>query len=289
MDTTTFLWTLSATIFGGLQLFFQKIVAEQGRSSALNGALMYGVSGCMALGTFLVSFSIPDQWRIIFWLAIAGGLIHSLGNFIRIDALRYIDSVIYFPINKVLGPLVVVIGGLTWFGDPLTLREYVGIGLSLCVPLLLIAAREHKRQKDLRKGLVLLVLSTVLTSFSMLAVKEGSVRSPDVLFMMVIINFFATVTSLAVLYRQEGKGVPSLKNCSRQDLYLGSFAGVLGFFSFYSLLKAYTTGFVSIVYVIHAHYILIPILLSVIIYKEHMNMRKFSAIVLSVLAITLLY
>jgi uncharacterized membrane protein len=44
----------------------------------------------------------------------------------------------------------------------------------------------------------------------------------------------------------------------------------------------------SIVYTIHAHYILIPIIFSVIYYKEHMDLRKFLAVLISMIAIAFL-
>jgi hypothetical protein len=40
--------------------------------------------------------------------------------------------------------------------------------------------------------------------------------------------------------------------------------------------------------VIHAHYILVPIILSIWWYGEHINTRKVAAVVLSFLAISLL-
>ena len=51
---------------------------------------------------------------------------------------------------------------------------------------------------------------------------------------------------------------------------------------------ALSTGLVSIVYIIQAHYILIPIVLSVWWYRDHINVRKFIAVVVSFFAITLL-
>ena len=59
--------------------------------------------------------------------------------------------------------------------------------------------------------------------------------------------------------------------------------------AFYLLLLAFHLGQISLVYTIHAHYILIPIFLSVWWYGEHMNLRKFAAVVLSCVTLTLLY
>jgi multidrug transporter EmrE-like cation transporter len=69
-----------------------------------------------------------------------------------------------------------------------------------------------------------------------------------------------------------------------------SFAnGVVQLLSFYFLLLALVDSNLSIVYSINAHYILIPVLLSVWLYKEHWNTQKAAALVLSMLALVLLH
>jgi len=287
MDTITFLWAIAATITAGVQLFFSKIIAHEGRDAAFNGIMMYGLSGVMA-ALILIAHPWPKEWAIIGLLGLSSGAIHSFGNYIRIQSLKNIDSVVYFPINKVLGPLVVVAAGVLWFGDPLVLRQYIGIALSLSVPLLLISATEHHRQKNLRLGIVLLIQSTILTSVSVLFSKEGLAHGRDVLFMIGASQLAGTMCSIAILYRQ--KGVRTMvSHIDKRDVLLGALSGILAFFSTYTLFEALSTGLISIVYVIQAHYILIPIVLAVWWYKEHINVRKALAIVVSLLAIGILY
>ncbi len=81
----------------------------------------------------------------------------------------------------------------------------------------------------------------------------------------------------------------SVSHIEKRDVVLGLVSGTLGFFATYTLLQALLSGLVSIVYVIVAHYILIPIVLSVWWYGEHINFRKVAAIVLSLVAISVLY
>ena len=69
---------------------------------------------------------------------------------------------------------------------------------------------------------------------------------------------------------------------------LGAITGVFSFTGFWMLLKAMSMGQISIVYVIHAHYILVPIVLSIWWYREHINVRKVAAVGVSFLAIALL-
>ncbi len=288
MDGITFAWVLAATLLGGIQLFFQKVVAQQRRNSALNGMLMYGISGFAAFILLFLFYSVPEKWQYVAFFGIAAGLIHAVGNFIRIEALRHIDSVIFFPLNKVLGPLLVVAGGVWWFGDALTTREYIGIALSLSVPLFLVSSVEHHRQNNLRLGLIFVVISTFLTSVGVLLTKQGLLHDADVLFIMGVSQFAGFVASAMIFFRERVVRDAANFGVSKHDLHLGLIAGVLAFLSFSALLKAMSTGAISLVYVIHAHYILVPIVLSIWWYQEHINTRKVIAVALSFLAITLL-
>ncbi|MEK7155883.1 MAG: DMT family transporter, partial [Patescibacteria group bacterium] len=288
MDGVVFAWTLGATIIGGVQAFVQKVVANQGRNSALNGFLMYGLSAVAAFVTLVLFYEVPKELFEIVVFGLLGGVTHAIGNFIRIESLKSIDSVIYFPINKVLGPLIVIVGGIWWFGESLALREIIGITVSICVPLILVSSAEKHRQVNLHLGLILLVISTVLTSFGALLTKKGLAYDETLLCVMLLGQIAGAATSLIIFLRE--KHVRDGKNfgITLADLKLGAITGVFSFTGFWMLLKAMSMGQISIVYVIHAHYILVPIVLSIWWYREHINVRKVAAVGVSFLAIALL-
>lgn len=282
-----FIWALMATFAAGVQVFSQKVVAQEKRDSALNGIFGYGISAAVAAFIFVIWYDVPDSWRAVLVISTLAGLVHGVGSYLRIESLKYIDAVIYFPINKVIGPILVVAIGVWWFGDDLALHQYIGIALSLTVPLLLVSSAEKHRQNNLWFGIILLVVSTVLTSLTS-PLQEGATSiDPTLFFTMMVSQVAGSVTSL-LLYARTKHREGGYLNLHTRDLELGLFNGVLQFISFATFLKALSLGLVSIVYVIHAHYILIPIILSVWWYRDHINARKLAAIVVSSLAITLL-
>ena len=289
MDQTTLLWTLAGTFFAGVALFMQKIVAEERRNGAFNGMLAYGVTGLIAFALLLVSIqNVPANWGIVAFFGLTAGAVHGICNFLRIESLKYIDSVLFFPLNKVLAPLIVVIGAVALFQDNLSVVQYVGIALSLTVPLLLITSVERTRQKNLSLGLRLLVISAVLSAVSLLLTKQGLGYSSDILFILCMSQITGTLASVAILLRQHGAGFAMFAHADWRDVKLGIWSGIFMFISSYCLFEALSTGLASIVYVIQAHYILIPIVLSVWWYRDHINMRKFAAVVVSFFAIALL-
>ncbi len=289
MDQITFFWTLVSTVLAGLTLFIQKVVAEERRSSAFNGFFMYGASGVFAIILFAALQELPVNWEMIALFGFMGGALHGLGNFIRIEALRSIDSVLYFPLNKMFGPLLVVMGGVIFFADHLTVTQYVGIGFSLSVPLLLVSSVEQHRQKNLWLGLKLLLVSTALTAASLLVMKQGYAYGTAVLLMLCASQTAGMLASAAILWKQHGAGFAMITHADRRDVMIGSLSAIFGLGSAYALFMALSTGLVSLVYVIQAHYILIPIILSVWWYGDHINVRKFAAVAVSFLAITMLY
>ncbi len=288
MNETVLLWTLASTVSAGLVIFVQKVVAEEGRSSAFNGLMMYGGSGVMAVIIFLFALkTFPTDWPLIALFGLSAGAVHGIGNFLRIESLKYIDGVIFFPLNKMLGPLLVVVGGVALFHDKLTLQQYIGIALSLVVPLLLLSAAEQRRQKNLRSGLQLLLFSTIFSAGSLLLGKQG-LLSGQVVLMLCMSQTAGTIASAAILVHKHGAGLSMITHANKRDVYLGILAAIFTFVSAFTLYEALADGLVSLVYVIQAHYILIPIVLSVWWYREHINFRKFAAVAISFAAIALL-
>lgn len=288
MEAEVFIWALAATVIAGIQAFLLKVVANQGRNSALNSLMMYGFSGIAALAAAIFFYDMPDEIGMIILLGVLGGVTHAVGNFFRIESLKSIDSVIFFPLNKVLGPLLVVIGGLWFFSESLTLWEIIGIALSICVPLLLVSSVERHRQNNLGRGITLMAISTALTSAGILFSKQGTTYDSTLMWIMFLGQAAGTVTSLILFLREKHVRDGRYFGITKEDIKLGLWSALLSFTGFWAMLKAVSMGQVSIVYVIHAHYILIPIVLSIWWYREHIDARKVAAVALSFLAIGLL-
>jgi uncharacterized membrane protein len=105
---------------------------------------------------------------------------------------------------------------------------------------------------------------------------------------MLVANSTAALTSLAMYAKSIGFSRDKV-HISTKDLSTGLVVGILGFISVVTFCTSLQAGYISLVYTIHAHYILIPIFLSVWWYGEHINLRKFAAVVLSCVTLTLLY
>jgi len=284
--TLAFLWALAATFAAGIQVFSQRIVAQHRRDSALNGVLGFGIAAAITGFFFLLAPEVPTHWKTIIGISFSAGIMLCFSSYYRIESLKNIDSVVYFPINKVLGPLIAVVVGLSFLHERVSLIQLLGIGFSILVPILLIPSERH-RQNNLQKGLTFLCISTILAALTAPMQKVVTNLSSEVLFPLLAWQIAATIGS-ALLYLYLKRNDASRLIVHKRDIELGLLNGILQFFSAYAFIKAVSLGQVSIFYVIHAHYILIPIVLSVLFFGDHINLKKVAAIAVSFCAIILL-
>jgi drug/metabolite transporter (DMT)-like permease len=286
MDPVIFLWTLAATVFAGFHVFINKVLVQQKIDPNINGVFNFGMPACAGLaGVMWVGVS--ESWMMVVFFALCGGVVYGVGRSLSVESLRYIDSTIYFPINKILGPLFVVLSGVLLFGENLTSFHWFGIIGACLIPLLLISQTEQTRQHKLRYGLQLCVGATLLTGLSVLFVKSGVSFTSSLWLYLAVSNVFAAGVSFLIHIVQR-RGATERFVVSRRDVLYGVGSGVLGTCSTITFFYAIQLGYISLVYTIHAHYILIPIVLSVWWYGEHIDARKMVAIALSCVTLLLL-
>lgn len=289
MDAVTFFWTILATIFAGLHIFAGKIVAHKKLNAAWNNIITYSIASPFFFLCFLMSGEVmPYYWKEVVIFAVGAGIAYGISAYTRIEALKYIDTVIFFPLSKILGPLIAVCGGIAFFHESLTPLNTLGVLLSIFVPLLLIQKNEHTRQTNLKFGMVLMVVSTLMaTATALLAKGALTINSGEMFFYMSIAQCAGLVTSIILLKNEERTSKERYAH-AWEDYKYGVASSIIGMASYVCLMKAMSMGQISLVYTIQAHYIVIPIVLSVIYYKEHMDLRKFAAVGLSMVAIGLL-
>ena len=154
-----------SAITSGLAAFTSKVSVQKGfnpeifilHSTFVPAPLLF-------LGVFL--FETDAFTLFVFLFGLTLGILASVSGVIKIVALEYIDTTIFFPIFKIVAPLIAIMLGALYFQEAFTFYEWLGLLLSLLVPLLLITKIEHTRQKDLIKGLLLILLAGGVAGFN---------------------------------------------------------------------------------------------------------------------------
>jgi len=280
-----FLYTILSASLAGLFTFGLKIAAEKDLQANLLTAVYFFTSALLSFGAWLIAGKSSFEFTNALIIGAVLGVLSSSLYVIQIQGLKYIDTAIFYPIYKTLGPLLVIVAGVAYFGEQLTQLEYVALALSLLVPLMLLTKGEQDRQKNLWRGVVILLICAGVAAVIAVLAKFAIDRSIDIFLLLLVQMVFGLFTNVFIGYLR--RHPLKLQELTSSYLRYGLMLGILMFsFIVFSLL-AFKEGLVSIVYTVQSFYILIPIVLSVIIYKEHINARKALAITLSVAAIIL--
>ncbi len=224
-------------------------------------------------------------------IAVIAAVTTFLTLVLKVKSLRLIDATLFFPLYKVGGPLLTIILGILVFRESFTVTEWIGLVVSLSVPLLLITRSERSRQKNLVLGLQILLLASITAAVSAGLSKYGTNIASNLWFFLLVSEVCTVISAFLLLVQRHRTGMPIFfKTESTADaLWLALVMGITQSLSFMALMFAFAKGgSLAIVYTVSSLYILIPIILSILIYKEHWNTQKALAIALSITALALL-
>ena len=230
-------------------------------------------------------------WNLASVLACAGAGIYLLTLVLKVESLKFLDSAVFFPLYKVLGPSIAILFGLVIFNESFSTNEWVGLALGVTIPLLLVSRAEEQRQKDIYRGLLMVVLAALAGSISIALFKTGAELTDNVWQYVLISEVFLFVSSAAKPYRQHGTKTLRyiLSEVKASSVLLVLIMGAAQVISTTAIIFSFSMqGELGIVYTINSLYILVPIALSKIVYGEHLGPRKVLAIALSVLTVGLL-
>lgn len=286
METWLFYAVLSA-LTGWLYNFTYKVIAQRNYDTHLSTIYSYAtatfLSGiyCLYIGAFSVSYNI---FLITLLLSTINISFFYISVISRVESMKNIDTVIFFPLYKTFGPIIVTCISLFFFWEYLSLKDALGIIIGITVPLMLITKTENRIQKNLYLWVILVLLTAVVTSISsaatkMVYVKEGS---PEIFLFTSL--FLWTLFSLTAYYLHSRK---SHKKYERHGIHKFSIgAGFIHVLAFFTFIKALEWN-LAVAFTINSFSILIPIILSIIFYGEHFNMKKWIVIALSIISILL--
>ncbi|NND64949.1 MAG: DMT family transporter [Gammaproteobacteria bacterium] len=286
-----FLFAVASAFLSGFHAYIYKIVAARNIDVIVVSVYASFASALVLLTITALFFGFHGISLFIVGLALLEGLIYFTNNIFRNIALKAIDTVIYFPIYKIFGPLLGICFGVVFFSEKFTPIEWTGLVISLFVPLMLIGRQEHLRQTNLVKGLYLVLITALLAAINATISKVGSTATSNAIVFILLADTFIITSGFLALYAKEKRRLFTRMNRSTNSfiIQLSVALGVIqaGAFGFFVFAFA-TNGPLAIVYTIHSLYIVIPIVLSVMFYNEHLNLRKIIAVVLSIAAIGLL-
>ncbi len=289
------LWFIVA-IFGaiasGISNFFFKIAAVKN----CNAELFIFYSSITSIVTMTLVLMLWPQpvlgYGYVAAIVFVSGMISALAGSLKVYALRYIDSTIFFPLFKLIVPALAIAIGVSFFGESFSVIEWLGMLVGLLVPLILITPAENSRQQNLTMGLVLIVVTGLLSTATAVAAKYAiEANIPVNTTLMYTVVGISLGAIILMIYKNGLSKIGGLVRSESSSLLvrIAMARSVLIVAGVWAMLFAYSAGgTLSVVQTIHSMYILIPIVLAIIFFREHWNWQKIVVIVVSVAALGLL-
>ena len=282
---------LASALLSGIAAFSNKIAVKRNYNTELFIQYAGLVSVLIFLPLVIWYSDMRNASPLLILLSLGAGVFASAGGILKIKALEHIDTTIFYPLTKIISPLIAILFGVAFFSEHFNLLEWIGLAVSLLVPLLLISKIENKRQNNLGAGLVLVIITGILAAL----VAGISKYAIDVYNEILLILFFTSVgiffsSGLLFLFKNgQANLYEKIMNGSTKKMFLTALwrALALSGSMLFTLYAFSHSGTLGIVYTINSLYILIPIVLSIIFYNEHWNKRKVIAIALSIGALVL--
>lgn len=285
---TWILWAIISVFTGWLFHFLWKVTAERNYDSNRVNLLSYIFCSFFMLGTLLYEkkFSFWDNIILLLFVAFWNIAFYSTSFLTRVYAMRHIDTVIFYPLYKTFWPIIVTLISVFIFQESLSQREILWIIVWICVPLLLITKKENHIQKGLYIWLIMVILTSVLTSISSVMAKLVQEIPLDIT-LFLFFNFLIWIPFSFLLSKIKKKKNKLSPVYNTDWIYIFSaFMWFINIISFYTFIKAIEWN-LAIAFTINSFAILIPIILSIIFYGEHFNLKKWIVIVLSIISILL--
>jgi len=285
------LWFWAAVVgmvLAGISNFGFKIAAKNGFNSDIF-TLYGGISSIFVagIGLFLLQPEFLDSFLII-CITVLAGVLASQSSVFKVLALRYIDSTIFFPLFKLFSPLLAVLLGIIFFNESFTILEWIGIILGLIIPLLLVNKSENTRQKNLFLGLFMVILISIISAAAA-ALNNYAIDAGMNEWVTLWYASWGIFVGSFIVVMGKIRTIPwkfIIEHTNVALVQAAIFRSTLISLSMVCVLYAYGHGGdLGIVQTIHSMYIIIPIVLAVLIYQEHINWNKAIAVILSVVAL----
>ena len=284
---TWLIYAIVSVFFAGGYNFAMKVISQRNYNISFVSIFGY-IFAAIFSGIYYIFTSIDNFTMEWFYLLLAFAFFNTFFYFLstisRVKSLDNMDTTLVFPLYKTFSPILITIISLFIFGESLNLKETLWIIVWIIVPLLLITKTENNIQKNLKLWIIFVIATSIFWAISnwfSKAIYNFEINVDLFVLFSLIAWTFISIFSYKVFDKKEKK-IYSKKWIYKFWLLLWFFQ----FMSFYTFILAVKWN-LAIAYTINSFSILIPIILSVIFYKEEMTFKKAFVIFLSVISMLL--
>jgi drug/metabolite transporter (DMT)-like permease len=281
-----FIFALLAAIFSGLNNFFKKVSAENKNDSKVVAFYFNLFSTIIAFVIFLIFSDKNLRLDLVFYGAVAGvSIAHVFNVIFKVRGLKFLAASTMFVALRFFMILSLFWVELFIFKSSFTLRDFMGIVIGFGALLLLIESKSNKKQ-NLKKGFVAIAICIgAMTIISTIRKVIAIEQYDQFTYYFFIFTFSLVISSLMSHRAIRDRSI--FKNKNGAILYpalqasTNFVAQMLGFFSL-------VYGANLVIYAkVSSYSLFIPIILSIIIYKEKVTLKKLIAFGLTIISLWL--
>ncbi len=277
-------WFINSIIamvaFGGMQALF-KVPAAKGYNKFIYSVLSFMVGTILSFVFFRddISFDVHTMLFGFLW-----GIANASYVLLVMVILKRLDTSASFPITSLGSHVLVVIIGIFFFNDILSVLQIV----ALIGTFLLIGFYNHTHKHiTLSNGLIPIAMGIILLStFIKFIQKSGSISSVmgDYIFWQL---FFATIASVLILLLNKNNRSVERKIDGKLIMW-SALIGTLTFVGTVAMVKALSIGPFSLVYTINSFYILVSSIVAWKFFGEKLTRHKVLFILLAIVVLVLI-
>ena len=277
--------SIVALILMGTQRFLYKVSAERNCPTAWT-TFSFMATVTLISVVFLLIVGEPVLDHKMLWItALWNSAAFVLGTVTHIEALKHVPSSVAYPLIR-LNMVLVIVFGILYFHDPLSLSQAAGMGTAALVVVLL--TREGEQAKgaygDVKKGLLLVFLSLLSGAMASISSKFAALYTNKLGF-MALSYCMGALFALGLARRMKtGEEAKHLKTA----VGIGILMGCINFAGFYAFLAALALGPLSLVITLTGMHFAVAVLLSAVVYREKITHTRALALVLTMVSVLFL-
>ena len=282
---TWYLPAVFALFLFGIQRFLYKVsAAERCNTAWTTFSFMGTVALISALFLFARNEAVFNPYLLIA-LSLINGLSFLTSTIMTIEALKYIPTSRAMPLIR-LNTGVVVVLSVILFHDRLSACQIAGIIIAITVIVMLARrpAVDIGPENMAARGFVMASIALVSGSIAALSSKYAALYVNKLAF-ITLSYFLSMILSLPLRGFLRG---PEVSTNHGKALLLGFSMGIFNFAGFYALLHALERGPLSVIMPVTGMYFVVVIALSVLFYKENLDLFRCLVVVLTVVSIVLM-
>jgi len=278
-----FFYAVISAVFIGLYKFLNKIIAEK-KVDKQNYILYTSIAQLIITFFYFLYTKETFYMTLLFaFLIIARTILVTEKVLATIESLKYIDSSLFFPANKLIQMLWGFLVWLFFFWEHLEKNEIIFIFVWIISVILLWYKKWELQNKDLKKWIIFLLLASLFLVGTS-TINKYIWENESISIYMMLCSFASIIYILFKIKIQKHKIL-----FRKKEIFYGFISWLIWIFWFFFHLNALAQWKLVIVQLISSIATFIPILLSYIFLKEHINKYRIFWLILFLINLWVFY